>query len=230
MTTELREQFVWPLALRLIHWLLAIAITLLLLTGWLLGSGLVLNEALYQLLRENLHVPAGQLVGVALGTRLVLLIFDPGVGGWRALLPSAKDLPATAEMLKFYLSFGRRRVPPYFAHDPLWRPVYPAWFLLIAVQVLSGMALASDRWRDVLTLPADTWSAWHVALSGVISWLALLHVLSVLLREARGKAYDISAMIQGHRIFRVDKTDVMGGRQDVTIAVQDILKSKTKGD
>ena len=101
-------------------------------------------------------------------------------------------------MLKFYLSFGRRRVPPYFAHDPLWRPVYPAWFLLIAVQVLSGMVL--------------------------------LHVLSVLLREARGKAYDISAMIQGHRIFRVDKTDVMGGRQDVTIAVQDILKSKTKGD
>ena len=110
MTAEYREQFVWPLAVRLIHWLLAMAITVLLLTGWLLGSGLMLNEQLYQLMRESLHIPAGQLAAVALGARILLLAFDPGVAGWRALLAYANYRRATGEMLKFYLSFGRRPV------------------------------------------------------------------------------------------------------------------------
>lgn len=231
MATEFREQMVWPLALRLIHWLLAIAVTVLLLTGWLLGSGLVLNEALYQMLRESLHVPAGQLAGVALLARLLLLLFDPGVGGWRALLvPAARDLAGTGEMLKFYLSFGRRRIPGYYAHDPLWRLVYPFWFLLTGVQVLSGMALEWERPRALLGAGTATWSAWHAAIAGVIFWLVLLHVVSVLLREVRGRGYEVSAMIQGHRIFKVEKADVTGAPQEVKISVEDLLGPSAKGD
>ena len=230
MTVEYREQFVWPLAVRLIHWLLAIAITVLLLTGWLLGSGLLLNEQLYQLLRVNLHIPAGKVAGVALGARMLLLAFDPGVAGWRALLRYAKDLPATGEMLKFYLSFGRRDVPHYFAHDPLWSLVYPVWLLVIGLQVLSGMALVFDPLRSFAGLSVDTWARWHELLAATIFWFVLVHVLSVLLREVRGKGYDISAMVQGHRIFKVDRGDGPGGRPAITVAVNDILKPGARRD
>jgi len=42
-------------------------------TGWLLTTGLVAGDELYELLRHRLHEPAGHVLAVALAVRLVYL-------------------------------------------------------------------------------------------------------------------------------------------------------------
>jgi len=224
---EMRERPVWPLALRLIHWVLAIAVVLLAVTGWLMDSGLVLNEALYQLLRENLHVPAGQAVGVALAGRLVLLAADPGVSGWRALVPRQGASGPLGQMLRFYLSWGRNRLPGYFAHDPLWVLLYPVLFALLLFVTLAGLAMEYSGMRATLGLDLAILERWHALGAAVIIWLSVLHGLSVLLREVRGKGYEVSAMIHGHRIFRVDSEQTPGVKQEVTIDLSSITTKRS---
>ena len=229
MPAELREQLVWPLALRIVHWTLALTVVLLLTTGWLIGSGLVPDEQLYQFLRRDLHVPAGQIAALAVIGRILLLFLDRGAAGWRALVPRRSSTPAVAEMFRFYLSWGRRRPPAYFGHDPFWALVYPAFLLLIVVQVAGGLALEIDGLRQISGLSANALSVWHQAGAGLLFWVVVLHVLSVLLREVRTKSWDISAMIQGYRVFRVERQGESGRQSQASVSVAEIINRREKG-
>ena len=230
MTPELHRQSVWPTVLRLIHWILALCILVLLVTGWLLGSGLVLNDALYDLLRQRFHVPAGQIAGAALVGRVVLLVVDPGVAGWRALVRRPADPGSRGEMLRFYLSWGRRRPPAYFSHDPVWALVYPAFFLLLGLQVSNGLAIHYQGLRQLSGLGLEDLSQWHGRFGLWLAWFAGLHVASVLLREVRGKGCEVSAMLHGHRIFTRDDPGSPGGGNPVNIPVDRILDSRRNKD
>jgi Ni,Fe-hydrogenase I cytochrome b subunit len=226
MHMEFYQQAVWPLALRLVHWALALSVIVLIATGWLLGGGMVMNPALHEMLRGTLHVPAGQIAAAALAGRLVLLAVDPGVSGWRALVPRSRDRAARSEMLRFYLSWGRRQPPGYYAHDPVWTLFYPVLFVLLGFQVFTGFAVQSQGLRQVAGLSVEGVLQWHGRIALFLAWLAGLHVASVLLREIRGRGYEVSAMLHGHRIFGREKGGVVNQADPVNVTVDDILKSR----
>ena len=228
MQTEFYQQAVWPLALRLVHWVLALSTLVLIATGWLLGGGMVVNPALHEMLRGTLHVPAGQIAAAALAGRLVLLAVDPGVSGWRALVPRSRDRAARLEMLRFYLSGGRRQPPGYYAHDPLWMLLYPVLFLLLGLQVFTGFAIQSQGLRQVAEFSMEGVSQWHGRIALFLIWLTGLHVASVLLREIRGRGYEVSAMLHGLRIFSREKGGVVNQAGPVNVPVNDILKPRRK--
>jgi len=227
---DVRERFVWPVAVRLVHWVLVAAIVVLAATGWIMGSGMVLSDDLYQVLRQSFHVPAGQTVGIALAGRLLLLAADPGVSGWKALMPTRESFPAMIGMLKFYISWGKNKLPGYFAHDPLWAVLYLPFFLLLLLQTIGGLALEYEGVRRLIGFEPAAIREWHGSGAFLILLLAGLHVASVILREVRGTGYEVSAMLHGHRIFRVDRNEAMGFKQEVKIDLSTITKPKPRDE
>lgn len=181
---------VWPAGVRAAHWLLAAGFVVLMTTGWIMASGRYLGEA-----PVDFHYLAAYLLLAGLVLRGWLLVTHPAVGNWRALWPSAGQWRAMPAMLRFYLSLGRSELPRWFAHNPLWAPVYLVWMLLLAAQAGLGLA-AIQGWGE-----ADAVLDWHEGLAQILVALFGFHLLAVVLHELRGRRCDTSAMVHGYRVF-----------------------------
>jgi Ni,Fe-hydrogenase I cytochrome b subunit len=101
--------------------------------------------------------------------------------------------------------------------------------LLIVLQVAGGLALEIDGLRQIAGLSVNSLSVWHQAGAGLLFWVVVLHVLSVLLREVRTKSWDISAMIQGYRVFRVERQGETGRQGHASVSVAEIVNRREKG-
>lgn len=204
MKVDYHQSYIWPLWLRLIHWAMALGVVVLATSGWLLGSGMVVNEQLRDVLL-GMHLPAGQFLAAALAARLVMLFLNKGVGGWKAMQITREGARAAGEMFRFYLAFGRRQMPAFHSHDPLWKLIYPAFFLLLGIQALTGLAFQYGAMRRVLRVGSDVLDPLHSAGAWLVLWVVGLHVAAVLLREVRSQGYEVSSMLHGHRLFKVDR-------------------------
>ena len=60
----------------------------------------------------------------------------------------------------------------------------------------------------------------------VIMVFSCLHVIYVVLQDAKGTASDVSAMINGHRIFIVEDADTMPAQDTRTISLDQIRKPR----
>lgn len=205
MSDRVRRIRVWPGVLRLTHWAMAGAVVILLGSGWLLKSGMVLSDRLYQFLLDQLHLPAGHLLGVALAVRGFYLVRDEGIGGFSALLPSRTSWPGILAGLRFYTSFARTEMPRYYGHHPLWAPVYLVWMGLLVLQVVSGLLLEFGSLRGLFGLGSDPVLRWHLAPFTLLSMLVILHVVSAFLHDLKGDGGDVSGMISGYRTFDVER-------------------------
>jgi Ni/Fe-hydrogenase 1 B-type cytochrome subunit len=189
-TTVKRVQ-VWSGLLRLSHWLMALAVTILLGTGWLLGPVPQFHDALL-----DYHYLAGYALIAGLLVRFYLLFFGRNADTLGELIPRRQQFPAMLDMLRFYLSFGRWRLPAWYAHNPLWQPIYLGLLALLLLQILSGV------FADAPYLFAQkTLREWHGPGALVIAGISGLHVVAVFLHDLRGTGSDTSAMISGYRIF-----------------------------
>jgi Ni/Fe-hydrogenase 1 B-type cytochrome subunit len=233
MTHKVRRVFVWPSVIRIVHWCLALAVTVLLCTGWLLKSGLILNDKLYILLLDQLHLPAGHLLGLAMVVRIFYLLKDDGVSGVSSLLSSAKTWDRIKEGLRFYTTFTKTSLPRYFAHHPVWAPLYLVIFVLLLAQLVSGSLLEFATLRALFGLSSDALLDWHQAPFSWLSMLVILHLVSVSLHEIKGEGADVSGMINGYRNFNVN-SDVnrSTGSTVPSVSLNSIggMKSKNKSD
>jgi Ni/Fe-hydrogenase 1 B-type cytochrome subunit len=172
---------------------MATSVLLTLATGWQMGNGVCFN--LEQLLA--VHISAGAILAVALITRVYLLLFGAGAECWQDCTPRGPQLRAAHGVLLFYLSAGRRELPPYYAHNPLWGTAYLFLFLVLALQVASGTMLSMG------SPPPDGYPI--VALHRIgyvfLVLVSLLHIATVFLHDLKGTGSEISAMVSGSKIF-----------------------------
>jgi len=219
MATEVRRVLVWPGVVRLTHWAMVLSLLVLIPTGWLLTTGLIATDELYELLRHRFHEPAGHVLALALAVRLVwLVIGGNSVSGWRALVPSGPQLAALREMLRFYSALSRAPLPAYHAHNPL--------FALLAVATVSGLALEFPFVRAVLHADEPATLALHGRL---LEWIALwcvFHVVAAVLHDWRGQGSDTSALISGYRIFPVTR-NLGPGPRATAVRIEDIGRSSS---
>ena len=116
---HIQRVLVWSGWMRLAHWLIALSVLTLLATGWLVKlAPSVANSA------SEAHKLAS--IGLTLGLilRIWLLIAGPATARWNALLPVRADIDKISAMLRFYLTMGRSPLPKWYAHNPLWAPLY----------------------------------------------------------------------------------------------------------
>ena len=231
MNDRIRRVFVWPHIMRIVHGCLILAVTLLLGTGWLLKSGLILNDKLYDFLLEQLHLPAGHLLGLALAVRLFFLIRDDGVSGVSTLLPSASTWGGIKQGLRFYTTFAKSSLPRYFAHHPVWAPLYLVMFALLLAHSLTGLAIEYSAIGAFFGVSTASLLSWHQAPFSWLSMLVILHIASVVLHDLKGEGADVSGMISGYRSINVSSGADRGMASSTpSVALDDIggIDSKEK--
>ena len=194
---EIRYVLVWSGWLRLSHWLIALGVLFQISSAWAI-SHTQPDDAFWQ----DWHIIIGQVVLIALGLRAILLFF-PGSSHWRTFIPDRSRLRAILQMLKFYLSLTRFPLPNWYAHNPLWQPLYLIFLLVLLVCTISGLLMATPY-----RLFAYSASEWHSGCAHVILLFSVLHVGSVFLHDWKGKGAFISAMINGYRYFHVASQSV----------------------
>lgn len=202
-TTPIQRVRVWSAGLRSSHWLLAAGVLTLLVSGWRLSLG---NAPAGW---RDAHLTAGYLLGIALVFRVALLLAGrTPTDRWRDCLPLTRlHWQGARDMLLFYVSFGRARLPAWYGHNPLWGPLYLLLFGLLTGGAITGLLLARAPAGDALWLAATpawlgwTLPEWHAGLAQAIAGFVAAHVASVFLHDARGTSGEISAMVNGHKTF-----------------------------
>lgn len=224
LTEEIRCVPIWSGWVRLTHWLIAAGVLFQMLSAQAIAWG-----ASDYTFWHDWHVICGQLLLVSVAARVILLFILPASGSWRAFLPDQALWRGAVQMLRFYLSFARTPLPNWFAHNPLWRLLYPLlWLLLIAAGV-SGLL-----YNTTYSIAGMYMHEFHTAIAQGITAFTVLHLLAVFLHDLKGKSAAISGMINGLRYFHVAKSQTpapnspfKGNTPPVYVAVENIKKCKT---
>lgn len=189
---------VWGGWLRLSHAAVGLSALVLIVTGWLLEAAPSLEAD-----AADFHYYAASVLMFGLVLRVVLAFAGSPLEAFDKLIPEDGELRAMRDMLLFYLTLGRAPLPRWYAHNPLWKPVYLVFYLCLAILVLTGWLREDQPLLWGWYLPSV-----HGIFASAVAWLSLLHILSVVLHDYRGDAADISAIINGHRYFTVETPEV----------------------
>ncbi len=217
---NIRYVLVWSGWLRLSHWLIATGILFQITSAWAIGH----DNADYTFWLDW-HLISGQIILMALALRVVLLFF-PGSSNWRALIPEKSQLQAMLQMVKFYLSLARFQLPNWYAHNPLWLPLYLVMFFVLAACSISGLLYDSPK-----IIFGFQMVKLHSALASVIIIFTIFHIVTVFLHDLKGKGAFISAMVNGYRYFHFTaqnnkdeniSREIESGKQSVYISVDSI--------
>ena len=193
----IHRTLVWSSKLRAAHWLLALSTLVLIATGWLIPVAPSIID-----LTSDWHYLAAAAFIAALLLRLWLLLIDKQSAGIAALMPGKQALPAIGQMLRFYITLGKAPLPSWYAHNPLWAPIYLCSILIMLLLAASGLAMDEYPILFSIYLPEL-----HSTLASIFTIFVAAHVITVFMHDAKGTSSDISAMVNGHRIFVVQKAD-----------------------
>jgi Ni/Fe-hydrogenase 1 B-type cytochrome subunit len=217
MAEQIRRVAVWSGWLRLAHWSLAGSTLLLLGSGWLVANSPSLAESAV----EVHYLGAGVLL-FALALRLFLGLAGSGAERLEHLWPRASELAGMRASLLFYLSLGKAPMPSWFAHNPLWKPLYLLLFLTLALLALSGWLMPDMPVVAHLYLPHV-----HSWLANLVGIVTLAHLYSVVLQDLKGRSADVSAMISGQRYFSIERDGLVKPElPQVSIRLDQLGKTK----
>jgi len=216
MSEQIRRVAVWSGWLRLIHWILALATLALLATGWLIANSPTLAD-----LAADVHLFAAGFLIAALILRFVLGFTGKGAERFEHMLPQRPDLDGMVASLLFYLSLGKAPLPNWFAHNPLWKPLYLILFVLLILAALTGWIMPERQLIGHLYLPKT-----HAWLGNAIGVVTLAHLFSVALQDIKGRSADISAMLSGYRFFVFERGAAKKAAVDeVSVRLDELGKS-----
>jgi Ni/Fe-hydrogenase 1 B-type cytochrome subunit len=207
---------VWSRSLRLIHWSMAFAVIVLIYTGW----GMRADPLLAATLLDDHFMAAGLLIP-AFMLRLYLLFFGSGSDHISDCESDMNRLRSAIAVLKFYFSLGRSPLPKWYAHNPLWGPLYLLLFVFVLLQITSGLLQQRQDFLVGINL-----HDLHIIGAYVITTFTLLHIVAVFLHDLGGRGSDISAMINGHRIFIIG--DVAASREQPGVPLEKLKNSLKK--
>jgi len=191
---KIMSRQVWSGAIRLAHGLLLVSVLALMSTGWLIANSPLLAQD-----ASEIHQMIAALFAVSLGFRLLLLFIDKNSGHWKRMFQAWPSFAQAGEMMLFYLTLGRSKLPNWYAHNFLWVPLYFVLFLVLLLQTVIGVMMIYDI-QTMAFFPRDV----HVLLASLVFWFVVLHLYAVILHELKGRNANVSAMINGYRYFEAD--------------------------
>jgi Ni/Fe-hydrogenase 1 B-type cytochrome subunit len=183
---------VWSRWLRLSHWTLALSTLGLIATGWLMSEEALRTETAYEL-----HYLLGGLLMPALLLRLYLLFFGKGTDHLSDCEPNRHRLIQAWRVIRFYLTLGKAALPKWYSHNPLWGPIYIALFFILTLITLSGLLLLNDGYF----LGSISMLGLHRLCYLFVFVFTLLHLPAIFFHDLSSKSGDISAMVNGFRVF-----------------------------
>ena len=185
---------IWGGWLRLSHACIALATPVLLLTGWLLADSPSLAEQ-----ADDVHYVAASFLVFGLVVRIILMVTGEQHERLSSLFPASGELTAMARTLRCYISLGKSPLPRWYAQNPLWKPVYLILYLALMMLAATGVAMPDSSIVLGFYLPSV-----HVFWAQIVLWFSVLHIVSVIMHDYRNQTTDISAMVNGYRLFIID--------------------------
>lgn len=217
----LKSVYVYEAPVRAWHWINALAITVLAVTGYLIGSPLptVGGEASEHFIMGYIrfaHFSAGYVLAIGLLGRVYWAL----VGNhharelfWVPIFQKAywREIGV---LLRWY-GFLNDRPGKYVGHNPLARFAMVFVFLLTTVfMIVTGFALYAEgaqrgSWADTLfgwVIPLFGQSqdvhTWHHLGLWVLVVFVIIHVYAAIREDIMGRSSVVSTMISGHRTFK----------------------------
>ena len=219
--SSIKSVYVYEAPVRAWHWVNALAITVLAISGYLIGSPLpsTTGEASSHYVMGYIrfaHFAAGYILAVGLLGRIYWAV----VGNhharelfWVPIFQRAYWREMLG-MLKWY-AFLQKRPGRFVGHNPLARFAMVFGFLLLVLfMIVTGFALYGEgaqmgSWQERLfgwVIPlmgqsqdVHTWH--HLGLWGLVIFV-ILHVYAALREDIMGRSSVISTMVSGHRTFK----------------------------
>jgi Ni/Fe-hydrogenase 1 B-type cytochrome subunit len=192
----IKRVLVWGGWLRLSHACAGLSVLVLLFTGWLIAESPSLAESALEV-----HYLASGFLVFGLVVRIVLMFAGMEHERLHGLFPASSELYAMAGTFRFYISLGRSPMPGWYAQNPLWKPVYLVIYLALIILVISGALMPDVSLMLGFYLPSV-----HAFWSQLVFWFTVLHIASVVMHDYRNQTTDISAMVNGYRLFLIDSS------------------------
>lgn len=191
---NIKAVILWDKYTRLVHWLLAVGIVFLSLSGWLMNN--VIDDAQYWV---EWHQIIGQLLVVVFMARIVLF-FMQGNSHFSRLFISKHDVETILQTLKFYISLARTQLPAWYAINPVWRIMYSLFYILLLIMLVSGLIDANNLLFGIY------WPSVHQNFALIINAWLVLHVLAMFVHDWKSTVNRISSMISGVAYFETEET------------------------
>ena len=160
---EYRAYYAWDASTRWFHWINALAVIGLIATGLVVLNDDALGlSAGGKILLKSIHVSIGYAMGANLLWRFIWAFFGNRYTRWRGILPGGSGY--LASLRAYIVSFLSGEPQQYIGHNPVARIGITLLFLLLAVQLATGLVIAGT---DLFWPPFGHWFAQWVAAPGV---------------------------------------------------------------
>ncbi len=209
----MKKEYVWEIPVRFFHWINALSLLVLALTGFYIASPVTLawGEAYTSYVMGIVRFVHFAVAFVLL-FNLVFRFYWAFVGNkyarWSGLLPVGKRARDLGHQVLYYL-LVRQEPPHYLGHNPLAGLSYVALFAMLILQGLTGFALygeanpggfysATFGW--VLGLLSNQWTRFlHHILMWLIGIFFLIHLYIAVYIDLREKNGPMSSIVSGFK-------------------------------
>jgi Ni/Fe-hydrogenase b-type cytochrome subunit len=208
--------YLWERPLRFMHWIAALCILALAITGFFIGrpyfvpSGDPQSAYLMGWMRFTHFLAAALLVMTAI-VRVYWLFMGNRFERWRALFPvRRRDFRNLIGMVRFYLLIHPERAPRYLGHNPLQQLAYTGVYVAALLAVVTGFAMYGQSNPDGLIYATFNWV--NTIFGGqqivrfvhhVLTWVFLIfipiHVYLAIRADTIERTGVISSIISGGR-------------------------------
>lgn len=211
----------WHTPLRVMHWVAALAVVALVVTGFYIGKpyfvthGEASSHYLMGTMRFIHFLSAAILVTTGI-FRLYGLFVGNRYERWKALFPfQPRDWGLLWRQLKAYALIRPERAPHFLGHNPLQQLSYTGIYVVAAAMVVTGFYMyglsnpggffyVAFRWVGGLLGGAQAVRFWHHVLSWVFIIFLPVHIYFAVRADVTEREGSISSMINGGKFVRED--------------------------
>ena len=208
----LEIRYVWEWPVRITHWVNALAIVVLSVTGALIGFPYLLgvDGGFAMGWVRFVHFIAAYVLTASMLARIYWMFAGNHHASWRAFLPWLTPVGRRnfVKMLRYY-TFTGKQISYEVGHNPVAAVAYAGIFALIIVQIVGGFALYA-QYNPTGTLSAVTapllnliGSQWLRLIHHGIMWLLagffINHVYSGALMDSKERNGTMSSIFSGYR-------------------------------
>ncbi|WP_303721446.1 Ni/Fe-hydrogenase, b-type cytochrome subunit [Malonomonas rubra] len=216
----LQIRYVWELPVRFTHWINAICVLVLSLTGFYIGHPFYTASSTAEYImgwNRFIHFLFGYLFLVSMLVRIYWFIVGNHHSSWRMFFPWATEKGRKSALTFFrYYTFSGPKLPYEVGHNPLACMAYAAVFSLFIIQIVSGFTLyaqsqpagfwfASLGWLTSL-IDLQTLRLVHHAVMWLLVGFFINHLYSAWLMDVKEMNGVMSSIFSGYKF--VEKEDL----------------------
>lgn len=214
--SNLREQYVWEVPVRISHWVNFLAIIILSVTGFFIGSPQTLTvdpSGYYMGTIRFTHTTTAYIFTISVFARIVWAFMGNRYANWRQFVPWYQN-EGRRNMLRTlrYYFFIDRHPPNVVGHNALAGATYLLVFILYLVMIVTGFSLYSQSaprgifqqwfgWVFTLFTNQGMRLTHHMGMWLLIAF-AIHHVYSAWLMDVKERGGIMSGMFGGYKPVR----------------------------